>query len=54
MADCNLGGIFCTVVATARKNDGDPVKPTFYLEAWLVLPIVIVAFVVGRWSRRKG
>ncbi len=53
MADCNLGGILCTVVA-GRKNDGDPVKPTYYLEAWVVLPIVLVAFVIGRMSRRKG
>lgn len=52
MANCNLGGIFCTVVA-GRQAGGDPVKPTYYLEAWVVLPIVIVAFVVGRLSRRK-
>ena len=54
MADCNLGGIFCTVIATARRNDGDPIKPTYYIEAWIVLPLVIVVFFAGRLSRRKG
>lgn len=57
LPECGIGSgsnIFCKVVATARGEGGDPVKPTYYLEAWVVLPIVIVAFLVGRLSRRKS
>lgn len=53
IGNCSDGGILCTLVATARGNVGDPVKPTYYLEAWVVLPIVLAAFVVGRWSGRN-
>lgn len=49
---CGSGGsnLLCTVAE--GRGIGDPVKP--YIDAWVVLPLVIVAFVIGRMSRRKS
>lgn len=51
MNSCTFGNLIC-VINDARGGSGNPIKPTYYIDAWAVLVIVIAAVIFGRFSAR--